>query len=630
MLGHNLLTVALFFLFYVALGQLTLRYLWQNSSLLSPKLQMIAAFYLGIGFWYAVATALGLLGYFTWQIVLIIAVVVLLAATKSLVKLLSESFRIIKAETFSLRQTSWLWRILLASAFLLLFAGLGGIGNTALEDGAAFYLPIAKMMAYSGWLEKLPGYEGFSAVGLIGELQMASVFLFNAEEAGRLFSWFCFTPMFLLMFDFAKKLKLSSQATIILLICVFSSSAIFFITGGGKIDLFGAAFGLIGLYLLFFEKEHWVASILLGLACVAKLSLLIPFFPIILMGLAYQSLQQSKTSFFKAFIFKNVTLGSIVFLTLIPHLIKNYVFFANPLAPFYGSSFGWETTWYTLQTTQRIILTYPLVWFYGSYWAQLGVLSLPILMFLPFYFSRKSFDVKNWLAQDYFLASLFTGMIFWLCIRPSFVAPRYILAVLLSFAPFAAAGFDRWKNRNIIFPKKLMFATILMIVWSMHSLERMQRYGASLIRSYYYVSGQWPYCARDAYHCYIVDVLNKVVPPGQRILQLTYFTYWLRGDLLQTMRQTEEFKFPPAPLKEEIWKMFYEHDFNYVYLDRVSHDASIKTHSIDQLPSWVRLEKIAEFETVSAYKIIYADSVKFRKKRKVVQDGLHWKVENIL
>lgn len=629
-LMENLLpTIVLIFL-YISLGHLASRLLWRDVDQISAKSQVVASFYIGIGIWFLIATALGLTGHFTDIYVASIAVVICLISILPVFRALKKSTHIVSDEFRQVIPQGKAWKLLFVLSLLLVIGGAAGVGNSALEDGAAFYLPIAKATAYSGWLEKLPGYEGFSAVGLVGELQMATLFLFHAEDAARMMSWICFLPIFFILFDFAKKMQLSAKATVVLLVCVFSSSAVFYITGGGKVDLFAAALGFVGIYFLFFEDEDWLSALLLAFACLAKLSLFIPFFPVILTGLYLRTCKsQLGTSKLKNFFFRNVKYACIFAAVMTPHLIKNYVFFKNPWAPFYGSEFGWETSWYSQATTSRIIFTYPLVWFYGNYWAQLGTLALPVLMFLPFYFSRKALQVKNWIAQDYLLASLIMGMLLWLLIRPSFVAPRYILAVLLGFSLFAAAGFDRWLSRNFRAPKKKFIALALLVLWCLHSLTFMQKTGSSVRKAYAYLSGEMPYCARDAYHCFVAQELNAVVPPGARILQLSYFTLWLRGDLLQTMRQTDEAQIKLGPITEEAWRLIYQHDFQYVYLDRVSHREMIKTYFIDKLPPWVTLQPIAELQAVSAYKIIFADSVKFKKKRKVVADGNHWTVVNI-
>lgn len=58
-------------------------------------------------------------------------------------------------------------------------------------------------MGHTGWIEKLPGYESFSAVGLLGELQMATLFVFGMEDAARILSCF-FVPVFFLLLNTKK------------------------------------------------------------------------------------------------------------------------------------------------------------------------------------------------------------------------------------------------------------------------------------------------------------------------------------------------------------------------------------------------------------------------------------------
>ena len=499
---------------------------------------------------------------------------------------------------------------------------------TSLEDGAAFYLPFAKMMGYSGWLEKMPGYEGFSAVGLLGEIQMATLYVFGLEDLARSYSWFYFVPVFFLLFDYSKKFELTQEGLIVLLVSVFSSGCIFYITGGGKIDLISAAIGLLGIYILFFEKSVLLAAFLLAFASVAKISLLIPFFPLVIVGIICQFcyVDFKPKGKFKFFI-KALGIFFIAYcFAFAPQFVKNYVFFKNVLAPFYGGKISWETSWYSADTTLRIILTYPLVWFYGSYWAQLGTLSLPIFTFFPFYLKKKILSYKNWKNTEFLLIALTLGMLLWLVLRPSFVAPRYILAILLCFAPFAAKGFDHLiqNNFNNHIKKKIILSFILL--WSVFSLIKVIE-GRAILNAYAYATNSIDHCQRDSHHCYVVEELNKIAPIGSRILQLSYFTYWFREDLIQVMKKTDEIEFPVMPLTEEVWRLVYEHDFSYLYIDTISHSDYIKTYFLNNLPAWVRLEKIAQIENVIAFKIIFSPSLDFKKKWKVKSEGKHWFVE---
>ena len=172
------------------------------------------------------------------------------------------------------------------------------------------------------------------------------------------------------------------------------------------IDLFSGALGLVGLYLLYFENELLLAGFLVAFACVAKLSLFIPFFPLVVIGLIQQARSGSSDlrTIIKKFLIFNLSFAAIFVVVLLPHLIKNYIFFENPWAPFYGSKFSWETTWYAESTVRRILWTYPLVWFYGGYWGQMGTIALPVVMFLPLYF-KKSFLNDTTTIFEFFFTS---------------------------------------------------------------------------------------------------------------------------------------------------------------------------------------------------------------------------------
>jgi len=60
---------------------------------------------------------------------------------------------------------------------------------TLAGDGAAFYMVLGKIIAYSHRLVPMPGYERFTMIGLQGELHFAALMVLHSPEAAKLFSW---------------------------------------------------------------------------------------------------------------------------------------------------------------------------------------------------------------------------------------------------------------------------------------------------------------------------------------------------------------------------------------------------------------------------------------------------------
>ena len=86
---------------------------------------------------------------------------------------------------------------------------------------------------------------------------------------------------------------------------------------------------------------------------------------------------------------------------------------------------------------------------------------------------------------------------------------------------------------------------------------------------------------------------------------MTYFTYWLRPDLLSHMRTSEELPVNNDMSAEEIWGHIHRRGFSYILYDKSSHQELAKIWNIENTPPWVLLRKLYEKDQLSLYLIDY-------------------------
>lgn len=616
---------------YIGFGALLVRSFGKSFGNLDPLVSLALRFYLGVGLWFYFASLLGLHGYFKFWIVLPILLVGAGAGLFFIICEFSVLSRTFKETVIGTLPETYLWKALYVLTLGLCLIGTCAIFAPVEGDGAAFYMAIAKATASSGWLEKFPGYEGFSAVGLVGEVHIATTMLLSgADLAARGLTWVMFFPVICILLRYKSIFKMSAEANIVQFVGLFSSTALFWILFGGKVDLYSAAFGFVGIYFLFFERHLFITGLLLALACVAKLSLLIPLFPVVILGVVCHWIEQpGEKRKFSSLIKLFFLIGTPFLIVSFPHFLKNIYFFQNAFAPFLGSRISWETVWFSAETTRRITLLYPLVWFYGDYWGQLGVISLPVFMFAPFA-CAKIFYRKNANPERFFVVSAVAGLLMWLLLRPSFVAPRYILAVLMMFIPLAGIGFDLFCSRNRGVRLKINIVVFFLIIWCLHSILAAVSAGLSPTRLLQFLKYDTDICALDGTHCRLYQTLNIEAAPGDRVMQLTYFTYWLRPDLLQTMLKGDAWRNDKKLTQDEAWKFIYEQDFKFIITDKATHEFAIDIFHIQDPPNWIRLVKIAELEQLTAYKVAFVGPMPdIAKKVKVIQNGPHWVVKDL-
>src|SRR5262249_3321925 len=99
-----------------------------------------------------------------------------------------------------------------------------------------------------------------------------------------------------------------------------------------------------------------------------------------------------------------------------------------------------EQAWVGPEATRRIILTYPLAVTYGQYPMQDGNISALVLAFVPLLLlGSRSRQLRESPIVQLSTAAL-SGIVLWVMLRPSVLAPRYFMASLLAFVPLAMSG----------------------------------------------------------------------------------------------------------------------------------------------------------------------------------------------
>lgn len=474
------------------------------------------------------------------------------------------------------------------------------------SDGVAYYLPIAKLWADSGLIQLLRGYDDFSAVGAFAEIQMATVFLLDGQFLARGFSALLPLLICIELFKFSQKLNLSLQAYLMQVLALYTSICVVLIMYSGKIDLFSAWLGLLAIYCLFYDTRVFKAGLFLGAACLAKLTLLVPLFFVTLVALVYRTTQSHflKINWRQFFILGLKLLGPFLFV-IFWQLLKNQIIFENPLAPFFGNRIGEEKYWYAPETISRIKMLYPLVWFYGDFWGQLGSFSILVLMFLPLawpgYIAGRALNHPSIVVVPYWISMFLIGMLFWFLIRPSFVAPRYIMGFFLITFPLMGVGYDWFINKNSKL-KNGIVRTII-VLFSIHSIMMYLRLPISPLRAYGAMQTPLSKCKLDGPDCVAMELLNETAEPGSRTLQLMYESYWLRPDLIQTLMGFRELDGIENLQPEEKWKKIIARKFNYVILKASTHHKWVEKVGLSEVPTWVDLKQIFNFQGVAVWKI---------------------------
>lgn len=510
-----------------------------------------------------------------------------------------------------LRSDSWGWQFIAGLTVLLCLMWVTSLGRLLEGDGPAFYFAFAKLLAFSHQMILLPGFEGFTNIGLLGELHFAALMLLHSPEAARLFSWPTIIAAGVMLASLGRVAGMGRRGQWLTLSILFSSSAVIWLSGDGKVDLFGLALGLAAYYWaaqIRFNRTKltlFLTGLFSGFAFVAKLS----YIPVMVPGIALLVLwgygeefadKSNWRSFLKSFMGGSLIILAGLILALAPHLIKNDLLFDNPFSPFGSGGMGWlEQKWFGEQVTRRIVLTYPFALTYGSYSMQYGNLSPLILAFLPlaFFLPRP----RSFLSSPLVVITLVTlvGLAVWIVYRPSVLSPRYILATLLLLAllPARAAEYVSladFRPRVLTF-SVTVFTSVTLIAFGLSFLGVVffpDSTKSSLV-------GTLSECDRDGIYCSAMNKINKVAQPGARVFLASYQHYWFRGDLLQCLSMNAS--------GDDLWLEFYKNGVSFLFIDKVTHAAFLKRLDMEHRPNWVNLTPVFYQSHVLIYRIDFVD-----------------------
>lgn len=602
-------------------GTLALRILAYRSDTAvkqSAGTMLATAFALGQGLLASLWLLLALVGWFLRPVV--IGVVVILALSGAIlawdwIRGFTRQVVLIWRE---LRSDTWGWQSLAGLTMLLCLAWITSIGRPLDGDASAFYMVLPKVVAASHRLVPLPGLEGFTNLGLQGEMHYAALMALQSPDAARMFAWPTILAGAVILLALGRRVGLGRRGQWIALAGLFTSSAVIYLSGDGKVDLFAVPFGLAAYYWVLQVRNGprrlalWLTGLFSGFAIVAKLSYLPVMAPGIVLLLVWQYWEDIRDPIKRKQTLVTVTTAGLqifvgLLLALTPHLIQNGILYHNPFSPFGSNTMGWaEQLWFGPETTRRIVLTYPLALTFGMYWAQYGDISPLVLAFLPLGLllpRPRSFLASPLVAVT--LAAL-VGLVVYAVFFPSVLAPRYFLVVLLLLILFPARAAE-FVSQNDSRPRWLAAGVmgvtdITLIVTGLYFLGNV----FYPFNMYQYLTGNLSECARgQTIYCDAMTAINGAAKPGDRVYLMSFYRYWLRPDLIQCVLTSSG-----VPLgADERWAYLYAQNVSFLLADKATHSAEIDALDLSNPPGWLELKLLYSNGdgTLMAYQIKWVD-----------------------
>lgn len=592
----------------------------------SRSADMSAAGYLGTGF--AVGQALlgsvwmllGAASLFSLTMIGGAMVVALLIGLPAISGAVPFVLRRARALAGDIRKLGWVWWAVVALAVILIASFFPMTWHRPGGDALAFYLAQPKLFAVTQSLRPLPSYETFSLLSVAAEMQFAVLFSLDGELAAKMLVWPTALCSAALLWAIGSEVGLGRRGQWALLALLFSTTGFTLVLWDGKTELFPTAWALAAVFMLLRlgKAPNWqvlgVSGVMAGIAMTAKVSfapVLVPLMAVlVLFQMSVGGAQAQSTGalniegragrsfgpWLKAVMIIAVGLGFWGLVGISPMVIKNAYLFAEPLAPFYyfgdTTPFPLDQFWYNEENTRWIVATYPLALVFGTYPMQHGNLTPLWLAFLPLLFlAPRPWFSRGWLARPHPLVALSVGsavaVVVWVALRPSILAPRYILPVLLTSLPLAAYAIEMiWQRKSMFWLRWGAVLTLLAVVGL--ALLRLQP-GLERARIYAGVSvTPWGDPMWSA-----ADIANNNAPPGTRILLGMYYRSFFRGDLLQCVlsaKETAKVQSAAQIAPEKLWAQLYDLGGRYLVIDGTTHGGLFASPpDVSKTPKWLKV-----------------------------------------
>jgi len=509
---------------------------------------------------------------------------------------------------------------------MLLWPALGFLGLLALQafvrppvgDAEAFYMVYPKIIAASQRIAEMPGpYANFSQIALVGELNFAALYILGGVQSAKLFVWPVALAAILMLVAVGDYAGLGKTGLCFVILLVATSTAFTNHITDGKVDLFAAAIGVGAVYWALRTAEPsqafitlCMAGILTGFAVTAKLSYIPALLPPLALLLGWNVLKTLRLSggFRATSAWQAVRSGAVFGLWFgvgaLPMMIKNAVLFEAPLAPFIGAEGNsWlNQVWFSDADTQWIVMTYPLALVFGKYPMQDGNLSILFLAFAPLVCLLP--EIKSTFTRPLIqvtCAGIF-GTASWVFLRPSIIAPRYLLATLFLFAPMIAFGAERVylrESRPRIIRVAMVVTVAVAILIASSPQVKLVRLPGYFAQS---LLGTLPGCVMASGYCEPLTELNRLAKPGERVYFVGYYSYWLRSDLLQCLNDKRDAAaLANVDAGQSQWETLYARGFHYVIIDKVTHIQVFQTLMDSPMPPWLELSELVKTDGLSVY-----------------------------
>jgi hypothetical protein len=469
-------------------------------------------------------------------------------------------------------------------------------------DASSMYFSIAKLTA----IEQHVGYyleNGFNVSAFHSVIQTSAMMQVFGDQSARMISWLFGVMNIGLVLALSELIGTSIQARRILPVLILTSTAFLDLMGDGKVDLISSAYCLAAVYWMAIkvvdQREgryiFLLSGFFIGFSCILRPhnSFLLGIFvtTYFMQKIKAGQLSLSRAAKYAAW----MSLGAVGF--ALHHFLINKIFFGSPFAflsvlkdlnPTNGAwDFKPETVW-----LRRLF--YPFVVTFKNSGASLGNITPLFVVCLPLMADRnirRDIKIQKEAAQIGISASL--TLFLWVTTIFTVVEVRYVLFLWIILFIFVAEIVAKTLQAESIILRNLAAVSMLVLL------------SFIFVRSIYISFSTFspidelgnPQCYDSAF-CSPIAKINEMADPGDRVLMLNAFRYYLRTDLFTcstTHGDYDALKDMNIQNMDKFWLEVYRRGYKYIAYEYGYSKLNIKleiTPDPESAPSWIELVSI--------------------------------------
>ncbi|MFT3894639.1 MAG: hypothetical protein QM730_23670 [Anaerolineales bacterium] len=438
-------------------------------------------------------------------------------------------------------------------------------------------------------------------------IQFTALMLSFGDQSARLFSWMCGVVIIIVGMAIGERMKLSKRALYILLMLMVTTTALSDLMGDGKVDLISTAPAVAAIYWIVVgsvDRQLNRSSLLLvgflcGLAIVGR-----PFNAFLLgifIILFYFQNILSKNGFgrtdFKPSIISLFWIGVGVGVLGLYHLFANWIILGNPfafitsLSKINPSNGPWG---FNPQTIFLFRLFYPFVATYLNTPQSLGNMSPVIVAFIPILFIQ---DVRKdiHISRELFNLAVvcLVTLLLWVFLFFTVLEFRYVLSIwIILFIPLAQIVAGILENQDYVLRTTLSLSIIALLIFINI------RTAYSVLDTYSPIDKLGnPQCTGSRF-CEYLNSINNSAAPGDCVLTLSAFRYYLRTDLFICSTGHDEYQRLQAASQIDsaaLWGEIYRQGYKYIAYenDYTTRHAQLEIiPDPNNAPEWIDLEPL--------------------------------------